>query len=1259
MYRLRLLFCTLLLFLLFAFVAEGGESGQNEPSFADDSLQPVVQPSLPAHPKLKEVLELSLECEAALSASTTLSAFVMSSLDPLHEDTLNDLERDTCRVLFDRNGQYLSANQVTKLMSHPRGFAILEKGDALCFFQHFHDWTVEDFRRLPRLLVKEIRNLRSITPSVLLELIKEQGLLSISSRSELIAARLGEEVLSDGAWLDDAVVWQLYNLEALHELNWDHLLAAVEFIASMTRWTLLFAMDDRAHGPTTPAPPTSSHQAASCPDDAERSKGLSAQSVAVNADAIVRWAVQTEELMIWLMEGAGTETSASHEADLTSRSGAIQKLVASREQMVRIVREAQNSTKLSSQERERIIIAHDFLRYPITYRLQVALGGGAQAPQTPMIVDLGSKLREFPLVRSFYDNHLSRRRRAKSNTRHSAGDILGRFTTVQGADRIKSVYRLAPDAGTPERDAVWLASVSLRRVLLALLQPRMAPSTEGLPASDAEDIFSDALRLALSATSISVSMIAPSSEVVRWFRQAADLNHFAVIDCLIHNFGHGYDISNEVSTLLATKRALVFEESQSLAVKLLAALRDPPLSFSAALADMQGRRPSLAVVFVDPSLALIPDPPLPPHVHARTPAERARVLKMAYEEGLQRVQAHRAQLSHFLTASLKLLRFSLLGVLTTDGLCASVPGTLAGKLQASAQRYLAQSFQVKFIGHRGIDVGGLRRAWMSSLLSILGDEKRGFFALRLQSQDLSSILSNRVPSPFLDPEVMAILGFLHGKALQIGTKPSWFFDPHFSSTFLLNGVITGSTDQDELDAIWLSDAAASIRAWYPQMFEQLEGAKNYALNPPSIPVDASEANIPSAVDYFNSSAFPSLEHLQESNGDEADLDWLARDLALKLNLRSAGGFSMQSAMPDDVSALNGSSDLEHSSTHSLASFVSDAETELHQLSLNVDGEEELEQEHNLNDNHNHNHNLESLMAQDYDTHSDEETTLDGHEEKASNLNTRKPLRHSFESEFFFGRHITSRRHITYAKVASADEIDVYVQELIAIVAQGLLKSRRLYRHALAHFLCPEFAVPGDMVQALLQAPVVTWDMIASRIQFSVDCERIWMVDYKGQPAPVAFEEQKDSCDQSMQRDEQANQDEKIDVDDSDHVRKRSSDDQLPGSPVVKRPKGGTPSPEPVSSRISAKDALLRILSELSPADISRFLAYTTGSPQLPPAGLDALHLIVECASCPLPPASRTCVNTFIFNCDLSYLSTRYKFHQAVIEFGDVIGFGNP
>ncbi len=219
------------------------------------------------------------------------------------------------------------------------------------------------------------------------------------------------------------------------------------------------------------------------------------------------------------------------------------------------------------------------------------------------------------------------------------------------------------------------------------------------------------------------------NEALYWFLHARDMLSLPVLDRLIVTFGHEFNVARQIENLLldAKLRQLLFEKSESSLVRLLAALRSSHGS---------GSNRAYKLKYVSPDQAFIDD---------AKPENNAEIMA-ALKETIDLMIS-------FSTSSQALALF------------------------------LHPNFSIAFKDNEGIDAGGLRNSWISTISRFFSDPVRNIF---VQVDELSG--TGLLPTPFIDPDVMKWLGLVHGKALQIGVTAGWFFLPPITEIIFEGGL---------------------------------------------------------------------------------------------------------------------------------------------------------------------------------------------------------------------------------------------------------------------------------------------------------------------------------------------------------------------------------------------------------------------------------------------------------------------------------------
>jgi len=182
------------------------------------------------------------------------------------------------------------------------------------------------------------------------------------------------------------------------------------------------------------------------------------------------------------------------------------------------------------------------------------------------------------------------------------------------------------------------------------------------------------------------------------------------------------------------------------------------------------------------------------------------------------------------------------------------------------------------------------------------------------------------------------------------------------------------------------------------------------------------------------------------------------------------------------------------------------------------------------------------------------------------------------------------------------------------------------------------------LHGLFEVPRVTIEEIITRVNFHRDCESIFLIDDENNDDIADNEDVEDSKD---------------DIDSMD--RKHDSKDG-----AIRKKLRLTPTPpsnppsNPPSLNLSARTAITRILttSFTTPSHLASLLSFSTGCPQLPPAGLDALRLSIHCIPGTTATGkfskSHTCSNTIDFYASAGVKETREAFLESVLSSS---GFG--
>lgn len=762
---------------------------------------------------LDESVSLSLNCETSLGSSEeALKSFVMKSLDFTSDETLEDLERPTCRAFFDRNGHHLSKEQINQLMASERGQRILEESEVLEFFSDFSEFTLKDFDRFPSLQVGKIRNLASIPAEVLLTLVKGRGYIK-AGKLERIPEAFGERIFEHESWRLDPEIWQIFTLEGIAQI---HSVSLVEkfsnFISELGKFErLIFSFNDDDHfedfEEKIDLDFTRLRSSTISSDNSIRSTAQTAltstkicKSIAKYSNLFTRWAVQSEELFLYLIELP--EISRDSSPHLSSIQNSVNKLIKTRLWLKKQVKDrCGGATEISDSELFQLTNFKTILETPLAWRLKEAIRLSINQPAdgdvnaTPMTKNLQRRLTLFPTLIDFY------RPTFRSASTPAQNDLLlTHFFLVNKISNLETIFEGEPVNLIASNEKLVL-SIALRRILLLLLSPSIEPS----------NAIQDALNYVFSTRSPLLST-SDSNEIVRWFRQAQDLQVVPVLDRLIRSFGHEFDVVHEIRSILNNRpmRIKLFTEAQSAFVRLLTALSN---GLSEHLIDEAPK--VLVLPYLDPANALLKNqiPDLPQHPSRQRSQEEIT----EHAHNVEQVREHNAAIAKTLEISLAFLQ-----TFTVDPVTLDISQMFSGFIQPN--------FAINFDDKVGIDAGGLRRTWLSALLRIFGDPQRMLFPLHLE-------LGGRTPSALLAPAIMSHLGALHGKALQIGVKPDWFFSRRYTQSLLFART---APEADEL--------AQLVEELFPDIFGVLD-------------LIAQMESEQDAVDYFNYSEFPTIEGL--------------------------------------------------------------------------------------------------------------------------------------------------------------------------------------------------------------------------------------------------------------------------------------------------------------------------------------------------------------------------------------------------------------
>lgn len=1119
---------------------------------------------------LDETVTVSLNCEKSLGSSErALKSFVMKSLDFEAEETFLDLERPTCRALFDRNGAELTREQMTILMSTERGMRILREGEVLEFFRDFSLFTLEDFDKFPSLQVGKIRELASVPAAVLLSLIRSRGYGTVG-KLELIHEKFGDRIFENEVWLLDPSIWQLFTIEGLVQLqNFDETVKFAKFLANQTRFERLLR---------------------SIEPEAFLSRW---------ASLLARWSVQSEELMIFLMEmTVGSPPATAPNSKLPEIVEAVDKLVSTRSWLLSELK-GMKTKRFGEKNSLYLDNLVALLENPLTWRLREALKVKLVAASgttttttttTEMTTKLIGVLDSFKSLIAFYSPSFT------ASTTISNDEILTHFFNVNEIDKLETIFEEGAEESkrssvgfsvfdaentspsTSDENEKLVISISIRRFLLLLLSPQVESSS----------VIQDALNYVFTAARSPLLTSASSHEVLRWFRQARDLQAVSVLDQLIRNFGHEFNVFGEVIAMMgnAELRLKLFSEANSAYVRLLAAL-DHTLRRH----RTQNSPRKVHIHYVDPANSLLKPqvPPLP--VHPLRPASQETL--QAHELKISSVKAHNEEISKSLTVSLAFLR-------TLDA-C-----PLTGNPNTEMSGFLQDDFQVNFIDSEGIDAGGLRRTWISALLRIFGDAQRKLFPLH--------DVGGRVPSALLDPKIMAHLGALHGKALQINVKPDWFFSAPFTQQLLYTSAEPS-----------LQEIIPLIEQFYPDIFAQFDMILQLE----------SEAE---AISYFNSSEFPSIEGLniiveqeeqeaeegQEEQGQVVQNDEMDDAQTIIVEDGESVAIAVADSLADTTDAIVNDFETTLSGHDDDDDRTVDRDGQVIGLRLDTfippppPGDDALDP-------------LQLDIARD-DSDSDSSDDASSAYSPVTqefppptpppeSSQTNGPQRHSFTRMLVFDVRYLAQESIYRGpreSVADLAGISRYRTALLELFAQNLLLGREAYWRTFRPFFDETFRPRLDpqFLHNLLDTPIVEIGEIMTRIQFHRACDSLLLID-----------------------------------DDSDE----SEDAEDAENSSLKRARVDVP-----IKNISAKLAFNRMLSTAftSPESVNSFLSFTTGCPQIPPAGLDALRITVNCYVAESRDKrftkSHTCTNAIEFFVSMTYKETRDALKESILSSS---GFG--
>lgn len=1096
---------------------------------------------------MDESVSISLNCEKSLGSSEeALKAFVMKSLDFNSEETLTDLERPSCRAFFDRNGNQLSKEQISQLMSSERGQGILMEGEVLEFFSDFSEFTLKDFNRFPSLQVGKIRNLSSIQAEVLLALVKQRGYLN-AGRLERIPETFGERVFDNEAWKLDPEIWQLFTLEGIAQI---HSISLVEkfskFLSDRSKFENLIFTINEFDTETVDEPVTVPPRLRSCTVSSDTSIRSSAatsststpicKSIAKHSNLLARWAVQCEELILYLIELP--EISRSSSQHLSTIQNAVKLLITTRGWLKDKLKErCIGAAEISDTELLHLTNLKTILETPMAWRLKEALrifydGSDVSNDATQMTKTLKNRLSNFPTVTDFYRPIYHRGTAQLPPNDH----LLTHFFLVNEISNLETIFE-TETVGLVAANEKLVLSIALRRILLLLLSPSLESS----------NVIQDALNYVFSARSPLLAT-SDSNEIVRWFRQAHDLQAIPVLDRLIRSFGHEFDVSREIHSMLRNRqmRLKLFSEAQSAFVRLLVAL-------SNVLSEhlIEDAPKILSLPYVDPANALlkIQVPALPIHPNRRPHSEEEIA---EHSNQVDQVKEHNAAIAQVLQTSLCFLQ-----TFSVDEETSELSPNFAGFIQPN--------FRIQFDDNVGIDAGGLRRTWLSALLRIFGDSQRMLFPMHMDD-------GGRTPAALLDPEIMSHLGALHGKALQIGVKPDWFFTRQYTHSVLFAKDVNNSEGLLQV-----------VEELYPEIFGSLDLI---------LQIESEEA----AVEYFNSSEFPTIEGLSHPETVSVTSTATAGDITAvsENNLASFTGDSTVPQMAPDSPA---------------------------HLTIQINGDSDDD----------------SLIVTQH-------TNRNGNNADNANPATRvtvaKPPRHSFSRMLVFDVRYLAQPSIYNGPrqtVTSLSAITAYRTSLLTILASNLLEGSQAYWRTFSIFFDEEMRgrMEAEFLHDLLEPPQVTIEEVLTKVHFHRSCDSIFLID----------DEASDNMDISG------------DYGDSAAYGSRgNSPNEGQSPPSLKRARS---SPAKISN-ITARAALTRILSTsfTTPQSINSLLSFSTGCPQIPPAGLDALRLSVHCYTA-TPASSKmskshTCSNTIDFYASMHYKETKDAFLESAISSS---GFG--
>lgn len=1167
---------------------------------------------------LDETVSISLNCEKSLgNVEDSLKSFVMKSLDFTAEETLADLERPACRAFFDRNAHQLSKEQVNELMSTERGKNILLSGEALEFFADFSDFTLEDFSKFPSLKVGKIRDLSSISAEILLELVKQRGFIN-AGRLDRIPEHFGERILESEVWKLDHEIWQLFTLEGIAQI---HSVANVEkfskFLADRSRFEKLFffiegenvvseeeafsssfdiehggtedgntvtidnpVLSTNADSPNPSDPVTLRNRLRSSTitsDTSTRSTAMPSsttstsicKSIARNAPLLARWAVQSEELMLYMMEMS--DIARGGQNHLTAIQKGVDHLIKTRIWLREQLKDrCSGATGISENESLHLGNLKVLLNSPLSWRLREALRLASNIsfwntlnPATPsqMTQNLKSRLNHFPQVVEFYRPMF---RTAKSIAPND--HLLTHFFLVNEIADLDSIFGKSQDENdsVPFTNERLVLSIAIRRILLLLLSPTL----------ESTNVIQDALNYVFSAQSPLLTT-SDSSEILRWFRQAQDLQAIPVLDRLIRNFGHEFDVSREIRSVLSdrTVRMKLFTEAQSILVKLLVSLSN---GLSEHLIDDAPR--ILELPYLDPANALLENAvlPLPVHPNRRPPSQEEID---AHAAEVERVKEHNAAINRSLQTSLRFLK--------------TISISPADELSVNFAGFIQPNFRIHFLNSEGIDAGGLRRTWLSALLRIFGDSQRMLFPMHSDG--------GRTPAALLDPEIMSHLGALHGKSLQVGVKPDWFFTVRYTHTLLF--AQQPPTEEELLEL---------TEEMYPDIF----GFFDLILQ---------MTNEAAAVEYFNSSEFPTIEGL---SGEAAGVDG------------------------------NGIENVSGSENASVASTVASTNDNDSIATVEVNAVESVPL---LDANDNDNQSIDSVIEDlEGELAAAAQGVIDLNQIPNSEANPATLVpRHSFSKMLVFDVRYLAQEAIYSGpriKVETFAEIEAYRTDLLRLFSENLRQGRQAYWRSFSIFFDEEYRniLEADFLHTLIEPPRVSIEEILARVHFHRNCDEIFIIDDEAEAEAEDKEGENNDNNESAEPAESENVD---GMESKTETRSKRPIESSPSSPSASSVSKKSKTPLPQITNITARLAMTRILqtSFTSPGNIRSLLSFATGCPQLPPAGLDALRISFHCyATGAKLSKSHTCTNTIDFYASVGYKATRDSFVESALSSS---GFG--